>query len=187
VSSKKAVLDGPEFIAALRALSAADLFRLQKKAKYRALGSGMGGDDLLHEAIVRTLDEDGRKCPSDVALPVYLDNAMRSIADGERAKYGRELADGVGQPQDGALATALDPSPSPADAALARITLADVLASLQQSFQSDPQALAVVIGWIEEWSADEIKQVEGMDDNQYAAARKRVRRAIEQIRHGRTS
>jgi DNA-directed RNA polymerase specialized sigma24 family protein len=179
VTPKKTVLDGPEFIAALRALSPTDRLRLRKKAKYRALGSGMEGDDLLHEAVLRTLEEDGRKCPTDVALPIYLDNAMRSIADGERAKYKRELPDGVGQGQDGPLATALDPAPSPADAALARIVLAEVLDSLQQSFGDDPQALAVIIGDIEEWSADDVKDMEGMDDKQYAAARKRVRRAIE--------
>jgi DNA-directed RNA polymerase specialized sigma24 family protein len=179
VSPKKAHLDRAEFVAALRALERADLLRLDKKAKHRALGSGMEGDDLLHEAIVRTLEEDGRNCPSHVALPVYLDNAMRSIADGERAKYRRELPDGVGQPQDGALATALDPAPLPADLALARIDLLKVLDSLQQTFENDPQALAVIIGNLEEWSATEIKDMEGMNEKQYAAARKRVRRAIE--------
>jgi hypothetical protein len=113
------------------------------------------------------------------SLPVYLTNAMRSIANGEREKYVREFPAGVGQAQDGPLATALDGAPLPSDAALDRIVLAEVLESLQQSFQCDPQALAVIIGYIEEWSADEIKEMESMDNKQYAAARKRVRRAIE--------
>ncbi len=178
-TSKKAHLDAPEFIAALWALGPTDRLRLQKKAKYRALGSGMEGDDLLQEVILRTLEEDGRKCPTNVPLPLYLDNAMRSIADGERAKYKRELPDGVGQAHDGPLATALDPASSPADASLARIVLSELLESLQQIFEGDPQALAVIIGDLEEWSADDIKDMEGMDDKQYTAARKRVRRAIE--------
>jgi DNA-directed RNA polymerase specialized sigma24 family protein len=177
-SVTRAFLDGPEFIAALRALKPSDLLLLHKKAEYRALGSGMEGDDLFHEAILRTLEEDGRKCPSDVSVPVYLDNAMRSIADGERAKYVRELPAGIGQPQDGPIAAALDPAPLPSDAALARIDLAEVLDSVQQIFEKDPQAQAVIMGDIEGWSADEVKDLEGMDGNQYAAARKRVRRGL---------
>lgn len=177
--TQKDFLDAAAFVAALRALKPAELLGLHKKATYRALGSGMEGDDLFQEAILRTLEEDGRKCPSDVPIPVYLDNAMRSIADGERAKYLRELPAGVGQPQDGPIAAALDPAPLPSGAALARMELAEVLDSLQQSFKTDSQALAVIIGDLEGWSADEIKDMEGMDGKQYAAGRKRVRRAIE--------
>jgi DNA-directed RNA polymerase specialized sigma24 family protein len=151
---------------------------LRKKAKYRALGSGMESEDLFQEAILRTLEEDGRKCPLDVPVPIYLDNAMRSIADGERAKYVRERPAGIGQPQDGPIAAALDPAPLPSDAALARIDLAGVLDSVQQIFEKDSQAQAVIIGDMEGWSADEVKDLEGMDDNQYAAARKRVRRGL---------
>jgi hypothetical protein len=90
--SERSVLTRDEFIAALRALS---LVRLKEKANFRALGSGMEGDDLFQEAILRTLEEDGRKCPSDVPVHVYLDNAMRSIADGERKKYVRERPAGA--------------------------------------------------------------------------------------------
>lgn len=138
----------------------------------------MEGDDLFHEAILRTLEEDGRKCPSDVPVAVYLDNAMRSIADGERAKYVRERPSGLGQPQDGPIGEALDPAPSPSDAVLARIDLAEVLESIQQIFENDSQAQAVVIGDMEGWSAEEVKDLGGMDDKQYAAARKRVRRGL---------
>jgi DNA-directed RNA polymerase specialized sigma24 family protein len=175
--AQRALLDGPGFIAALRALDPSDLLLLRKKAEYRALGSGMEGEDLFQEAILRTLEEE-RNCPTDVPLPVYLDNAMRSIADGERTKYVRERPSGIGQPQDGPVAAALDPAPSPSDAALARIDLAEVLESVQQIFENDPQAQAVVIGDMEGWSADEIKDLGGMDDKQYAAARKRVRRGL---------
>src|SRR6266851_4885921 len=99
--SERSVLTRDEFIAALRALSPAGLLRLEKKARFRALGSGMEANDLLQEAILRTLEEDGRKCPSDVPIPIYLDNAMRSIADGERKKYVRERPAGAGQSDEG--------------------------------------------------------------------------------------
>lgn len=137
--ARRASLDAAEFAAAIRALQPSELLRLHEKANHRARGSGMEGDDLFQEAIVRTLKEDGRKCPSDVPVPVYLDNAMRSIADGERAKYVRESPAGIGQSQDGPISTALDPTPLPSNAALARIELAEVLDSVEQIFKKDPR------------------------------------------------
>ncbi len=180
--SERSALTRDEFIAALRALSPAGLVRLKEKAKFRALGSGMEGDDLFQEAILRTLEEDGRKCPSDVPVHVYLDNAMRSIADGERKKYVRERPAGSGQsvegPDEELLVDPPDPAPSPADTALARIELDEVLDALEQMFAGDPEAEAVIMGDLEGWSANEVKDLGKMDDKQYAAARKRVRRGL---------
>lgn len=180
--SDRPVLTRDEFIAALRALPPADLARLEEKAKFRALGSGLDGDDLLQEAIMRTLEENGRKCPSDVSVPIYLDNAMRSIADGERKKYVRERPAGVAQSDDGQNqdppVDPPDPAPSPSDTVVARIELGEVLDELQQMFEDDPEAQAVIMGDLEGWSAEEVKDLGNMDDKHYAAARKRVRRAL---------
>jgi len=142
----------------------------------------MEGNDLLQEAILRTLEENGRKCPSDVPVPIYLDNAMRSIADGERKKYVRERPAGTVQsderPEEELLVDPQDPAPSPADTALARIELGEVKDALEQLFADDPKAQAVIMGDSEGWSADEIKDLGNMDDKQYASARKRVRRGL---------
>jgi DNA-directed RNA polymerase specialized sigma24 family protein len=180
---ERSFLKPDEFVAAMRALSEIELTRLQEKAKYRALGSGMEGDDLFQEAIRRTLEEDEWRCPSDVPVPIYLDNAMRSIADGERRKYVRERPAGAGQSDEDKsesnLTSALsDPAPSPSDTALARIELREVLEALEQMFADDPEAQAVIMGDGEGWSADEIKDLSNMDDKHYAAARKRVRRGL---------
>jgi len=172
-------LDAAAFLTALRALGPADLLRLSKKSAYRAAGTGMKGDDLLHEAILSTLEEDGRNCPADVPIHVYLDNAMRSIASGEREKYARETPAGSGHDEDGPIGSYADKRPTPAVAALAHIELEDVVNRLQNIFADDPQALAIVIGDMEGWSATEVKEIESMDDKQYATARRRVRRAIE--------
>lgn len=180
--SERSVLSRDEFIAALRALLPAGLVRLKEKARFRALGSGMEGNDLLQEAILRTLEEDGRKCPSDVPVPIYLDNAMRSIADGERKKYVRERPAGAVHsdegPEEELLVDPPDAAPSPADTAIARIELGEVLDALEQMFADDPEAQAVIMGDSEGWSADETKDLGNMDDKQYAAARKRVRRGL---------
>ena len=172
-------LDNAAFIVALRELGPAALLRLRKKSAYRAAGTGMAGDDLLHEAIRRTLEEDGRNCPADVPIHVYLDNAMRSIASGERKKFAREKPAGDGHDESSPVGRHATDNPSPADAALERITLERVVARIQDIFADDPRALAVVIGDMEDWSATEIRGMEQMDEKEYAAARKRVRRAFE--------
>lgn len=172
-------LDNAAFIAELRALAPADLLRLRKKSAYRALGTGMQGGDLLNEAIRRTLEEHGRSCPADVPVTVYLDRAMRSIADGERAKFTREFPAGSGHDESEPVGALPDAGPSPAQTALDRIELQRVVDRIQHIFAADPQALAVVIGDMEGWSAAEIKEMEAMGDTQYATARRRVRRAIE--------
>jgi DNA-directed RNA polymerase specialized sigma24 family protein len=180
--SERPVLNHDEFLAALRALSPADLTRLKVKAGFRALGSGMEGDDLSQEAIRRTLEDDRRKCPSDVPVPIYLDNAMRSIADGERRKYVRERPGGPGQHDEEEAEKALvdppDPAPLPSDIALARIELGKVVDGLEQMFADDPEAQAVIMGDFEGWSADEVKDLGKMDNKKYAAARRRVRRGL---------
>ncbi len=178
VSTRK-YLDAAAFRGALDVLTSAELLRLRKKSAFHALGTGMGGDDLLQEAIRRTLEPDGRRCPADVPVAVYLGNAMRSIADGERAKYSREApADGEDCDEREAGVGA-DPSPSTEATVMARDELERTVERLETMFADDPQALAVVIGDMEGWSPAEIKEAESMDDTQYATARRRVRRAIE--------
>lgn len=178
-------LDNAAFIAALNALASADLLRLRKKSAYRAMGTGMEGDDLLNEAIKRTLEEGGRKCPADVPVAVYLDNVMRSIADGEREKYSYRTPVGDGHDENSPVGRLADGNPTPADAALNRIELERVVVRIQDIFANDPQAQAVVIGDMEGWSPKEIREIEPMDDNEYVAARKRVRRTLEREFGGR--
>lgn len=182
---RSAHLDNAAFIAALSALAPADLLRLRKKSGFRAMGTGMEGDDLLNEAVQRTLEDNGRSCPADVPVAVYLDNAMRSIADGEREKYARQRPGGDGHDENSPVGKLADGNPSPADAALDRIELQRVVDRIQEIFADDPQAQAVVIGDMEGWSPDEIREMEPMDDKQYATARKRVRRALEREFGGR--
>lgn len=182
---RDAHLDNAAFISGLDALAPADLLRLRKKSAYRAAGTGMEGDDLLNEAIQRTLEEDGRNCPADVSVAVYLDNAMRSIADGEREKYARRTPVGDGHDEKSPVGKLADGNPSPVDGALDRIELERVVRRIQDIFADDPQAQAIVIGDMEGWSREEIREMEPMEDKQYTAARRRVRRALEREFGGR--
>ncbi|MGE0095130.1 MAG: RNA polymerase sigma factor [Alphaproteobacteria bacterium] len=174
-------LGAVEFADALRALSDADFMRLRKKATFRALGSGFEGDDLLSEAIRRTV-EGLRKCPVRVSIVTFLDNAMRSIADGEREKYNREQPSANADGDDDLVGRYPDNSSSPEDAAIARIDLEKLLNRIQEIFHDDAQALAIVMGDSEGWSLEDVREMEGMSEAQYLAARKRVRRAIAKMR-----
>jgi hypothetical protein len=58
------------------------------------------------------------------------------------------------------------------------LELAEVVDSIEEIFKEDPQAQAVIMGDMEGWSVDGVKDLGGMNDQQYAAARKRVRRGL---------
>lgn len=176
---RNAHLDNESFIAELKALKCSDLIRLRKKSAYRALGTGMEGNDLLNEAICRTLEKDGRNCPANVPIGVYLDNAMRSIADSEREKYIRQVPVGDWDEENSEVNKSMDNNLSSDDAVLDSIELEQIVDRIQDIFADDPQAQAIVIGVMEGWSPKEIKEMEPMDDKQYASARRRVRRALD--------
>jgi len=174
--AERAYLDTTAFIAALGTLTDADRIRLRYRAASLAPGTGMQGDDLFQEAVRRALErEDGRRCPCDVPVPAFLSNVMRSIASAEREKYARQVSL---DPNDNDC-PAGDPHPSHVlDSANARIDLQRIVARLEELFADDPQAQAVLIGTMENWTPVEIRDLEPMDDLQYAAARRRFRRAI---------
>lgn len=166
---------------AISSLSPADMLRLHKKAKFFSPGTGMEPADLLQEAIARTLQEsDGRNCPADVSVPVFLGNAMRSIADGERDKARRIVS--LDQDSAASTITATD-GRTPEDAVAAVQQLDQIWAQLEHRFADDPQAIAVMLGLAEECTADEIKEIEPMSQHEYEAARKRVRRELERLSH----
>jgi hypothetical protein len=178
VTAKRTYLDAEAFRAALNAFTPAQLIRLRKQSAFLALGSGFAGDDLLSEAIVRTLGEGGRNCPADVPIAAYLYNAMRSIADGEREKWEREAPSGDSLDEATPIAAHPDPAPGPEQIALGRIEFSRVIPRIEALFADDPKAMAVIIGDMEGATPDEIRELEPMDDKEFVAARKRVRRTI---------
>tara|TARA_R110002126_G_scaffold67489_1_gene170908 strand:- start:1797 stop:2369 length:573 start_codon:yes stop_codon:yes gene_type:complete len=177
---ERAYLTSDEFRVAVDSLTQSELLRLYKKGGYRAAGTGMTGQELLNEAIVRTLDKGGRNCPTDVPIAVFLGNAMRSIASSERKKFDREPAEGDANDESTVIGRAASEAADPEAQAISKMNLEKVCGKLQAIFKDDPQAEAIVIGDMEGWGPTEIKELEPMDDNSYAAARRRVRRKIAQ-------
>lgn len=178
--SKRDVLSTAEFRSALEALTPADGVRIQNKAAFLALDTGFSPEDLFQEAVRRALEDgEGRNCPRDVLPVVFIGNTMRSIASAEREKWKR--APPFGRAKEGEIDpidNMPDSSPSPEEAAITNIDGARSIVQIEAVFEGDSKALAVVIGDMEGWSPNEIREMEPMSEKEYAAARKRVRRAI---------
>lgn len=169
-----------ELRSAFEALRPVDLARLAKKANALAPGTGMEPEDLIQEAVSRALEEaGGRRCPRDVSPVTFLGNAMRSVASHARVEWAREAPGGAAdEGERDPIVDAPDPRRSLEETVIGRIDHARRVAQLEAIFEDDPQALAVLIGMMEGWSQEEIRNLEPMSEKGYAAARKRVRRAF---------
>lgn len=171
-------LSSDAFRHALTGLEEEDRLRLKRKADSFAYIVGMEPDDILHEAITRTL-EGSRRCPADVEIVVYLGNAMRSIASEQSRKAVSEVhAEATDDPRGGV--SSYDHS-GPADAPASHTELYAVLARLESHFENDQEAYSVVWGLLDGSDPEEIRQRVGMSDTEYQTARRRVRRAIERL------
>lgn len=162
---------------ALEKLTDVELARLRLKGRLLAPGCGCSGDDLLNEAVMRTLAGD-RLCPVDVSFLTFLSNVMRSIADGEREKFERETPAGSGHDEMCVVGQLADGRTAVDRAVVDRIELGRVVSRVEALFSDDKQAMAIVIGDMQGWTPDEIKLLESMSDVEFATARRRVRREI---------
>lgn len=157
---------------ALGSLPQADLVRLSRIARLRALGlAGTDAEDLLNEAIVRVLDG-RRRWPLDVPMVAFLAQVMRSIADEEREREGRSAA---GEWDD--MAGLADDQPEPPRAIDAKERLDTVFAR----FAGDGDVLALIDGHAEDETTAETRARTGMDAKRYDAARKRLKRTLEKM------
>ena len=165
---------------AIETISKLDRIRLLKKARVLATGTGMEPDDLFQETVARSLEKNGgRNCPHDVKILTFLGNVMRSIASHSREKWEREMPLGVNEDdEDDPFVAIPDPGPSPVEVVIGRLDYRRTIARIEAMFDEDPQAQAIVIGIMEDWSPHEICALEPMSKNEYGSARKRVRRKL---------
>lgn len=165
---------------AIETMSKLDRIRLLKKARVLATGTGMEPDDLFQEAVARSLEKNGgRNCPHDVNILTFLGNVMRSIASHSREKWERETPLGANEDdEDDPFVAIPDPGPSPVEVVIGRLDYRRTIARIEAMFDEDPQAQAIVIGIMEDWSPHEICALEPMSKNEYGSARKRVRRKL---------
>jgi hypothetical protein len=173
----KSIRTRDEVEAAIRAFTGAEWVRLHFLAKSFAYKTGWGFEDLLQEAILRTL-LGTRNCPTDVDVIKHLADTMSSIADGEREKaHNRELHLPIPQP---GLEDAVDP-PSPGWSAEENLIYEGARAELLAMFDDDPVARELVEGILADFDTEQLKELTGLQGTAYNTKRTLVRRRLTKL------
>jgi DNA-directed RNA polymerase specialized sigma24 family protein len=165
---------------AIRGLSKADLYRLKAAARFRSRNIGArrghcGPDDLLQEAIVRTLDGTRHWIPARVSFFQYLLGAIKSIANHWPGQ--REGARGDPSKVEATCVAAHHLHPAARLHGLERQILArDELATIRNAFNGDDMVQQIIDGLSEEMTGPEIQEVLGITQTQLETAMKRLRR-----------
>jgi hypothetical protein len=173
----KAIRTRQEFEAAIGRFSDGDWARLDGLARSFAFCTGWESDDLLQEAIVRTL-QGTRNCPTSVDVIKHLADTMSSIADTERSK-GPNKHPHVPIVQRG-LDLGEDPSSpnlSPEDTLVYRGEHAELL----KLFDDDPIAKEMVEGILAGFDTDELKKLTGLQGTAYDSKRTLIRRRLQKF------
>ena len=150
----------------------------------RGLGVGVEAEDLLQEALTRTLQPGGKRWAKNITFVKHLIAAIRNIA-GHLARDGR----GVGlvslDPPDasdvhGDLNNEWDKPTEIPDAE--RIAVArERLQKIEKRFEKDERVLLVMEGLSTEMNGPEIKQDLGITQNELEAAMTRLRRGAAKV------
>lgn len=169
-----------EIVDAIRNLMPADWARLRKVAHRYSFGRPIEPDDLLQEGFLRALDS--RKCPKHVDVVKFLAEAMRSIAHGEaeKAEYRLTLVsiDKTGDEQNQAL-DHKDPDPNSEETMVSEQDAALIRTALLALFDDDAIARDIVEGTMEDLSAEELRELTGLDKTAYDSKRRFIRRTID--------
>lgn len=161
---------------AIRSLSEADWVRLRMVSE-RYARSAISAEDLLQETLLRAWDG-SRRCPTNVDVVKFLAEAMRSIADEARKKEQRKreaMAKAEAPVADGGLDSAEHDAEQKVieDDQARRIRI-----SILALFDDDQDARALVEAMMEEFSAEELRELTGLDKTAYDTTRRRIRRRL---------
>lgn len=177
-----AIRSQDDIATAINAFTDAQWARLRKMAeKYRY---AMEPDDLLQEAFKRALEPDGRNCPTNVDVVWFLVEAMRSIANGESEKAkGRPKLTPIanhGGSNDNTEELPDDSIISAEDWLAREQEAGNTRRKILTLFDDDPAARDIVEGRIADLTADELRELTGLNETAYASKLRLIRRRIEQ-------
>lgn len=182
MSQSAAVLSHEEMKSAIRALTPAQWLRLRGIAFQLVRGRPMDMEDLLQEAFVSALD--GRNCPTDVDIVVFLRGVMRSVLSNEAQKAQRRpkmAYSAVGADERGETIEYRDPSPTIEEDFIDRENAAAARRYVLAQFDDDPDARVILEGDIEGWSAEELRAYTGLDKVAYASKRRLIIRRLNKM------
>ena len=168
-----------EVATALVALSDADLIRLKRVAQLRSAGlSAVTWEDLLNEAVTRSL-AGARVWPLDVPFIAFMAQTIRSIASEERRRIEHEQTSAEADLQSGE-----DDNQPITDMAINDITperqvvARRTLKAIEDLFQYDREAEAILRGFAEGATPEQIQVSAALTPTQYASAQRRIRRQL---------
>jgi len=142
-----------------------------------ATGRPIEAADLLQEALARSID--GRVCPIHVDIIRFLAQAMRSIAHGEAEKVEHKLPlISLSKEADHAalMANVPDSKLGPEDKIIDEQEAADSLRRIQGLFEDDSVAWDIVQAMKEGWKGEELRELSGLNEKDYASKRTLIRR-----------
>ncbi len=166
---------------ALRGLSEADLRRLERIARLRTIGlNDLDWRDLFHDAVTRLLNG-SRRWPRDLSLVVFLRETMRSIASDHWRRQSAskivleaELPGAEDGKRSGIVENAPDLTTNPEREAFA----AEALASIEEVFLDDSEAMLVIVGMASGKTPNDIQEEADMNPTRYATTQRRIRRKL---------
>jgi DNA-directed RNA polymerase specialized sigma24 family protein len=168
-----------EVVAALAALSNADLVRLKQIAQLRSAGLfTVTWEDLVNEAAVRSL-AGARRWPRSIPFIAFLAQTMRSIANEEWRRLEHEQTSvetdlGSGENDDQQIANLAVDHLTPERDVIARKTLNDI----ELLFHDDQEAKAILHGFAQGATPEQIQASASLTPTQYASAQRRIRRRL---------
>lgn len=167
-----------EIAEAIRTFTSADWVRLTRVAGYFAAGRPIEPEDLLQEAFERALDS--RTCPVNVDVVKFLAEAIRSIAHGESEKVEHRLVS-VAQTEneEAAILDYPDPNPSSETKMIIEESTETLRCSLLKLFDDDQHARDIVEGTMSDMTAEELRELTGLDKTAYDSKRRLIRRRID--------
>ena len=174
--------DDAEVEAAIKGISDVDGARLGKVASFRArglagLGLGVSADDLLQDAVARTLGGD-RRWRKGVTIVKHLIETMRSTANHWREKHkGSELVPATSEDGRGQLDGVRLDSPTPDGERLA--SAKEQLAALATAFDTDVEVGLALEGLAEGKTGPDIQADLNINETEYETIMTRLRRGLD--------
>ena len=177
---------------ALEALTEAQLVRLERISAFRhrslgTRGAGRNEGDLLSDAIIAVL-EGRRKWKTNIDFMTFLKGVIRSLASHIRTGKPVDAFDDiapnpVNDEDDAEDFVEQIPTAAPVDPE--RQLLARELDSqIRERFKDDPVELLVYESFLEKMKPAEIQECLGINEKEYNAAAKRLRRATRSMAKG---
>ena len=153
--------------------------RLKRVAGLYAAGRPIEAEDLLQKALMQAVSS--RHCPTHVDVVKFLAEAMRSIADGEKEKVEHKLTVVSAtntEERHRAYLNHADPSVNIEKMVIDEESAEIIRRQVFALFDDDPKARDLLEGKIEDLSAEEMRELTGLDKTTYDSKWKLIRRRI---------